>query len=103
MLVPAEVFRRPLVLQSGSVLDMPDLPERTPYFRANEHFTSYFKEVHASGALDAKTKSSSILHLSLRSTANLERCHTSQVRRGWVRLRRKSTRSFNSRAPLAQG
>lgn len=42
---------------------MPDLPERTPYFRANEHFTSYFKEVHADGALDARTKE--LIHLAL--------------------------------------
>lgn len=48
---------------SGRLRDMPDLPERTPYFRANEHFTSYFKEVHAGGALDGKTKE--LIHLAL--------------------------------------
>jgi len=42
---------------------MPDLPERTPYFRSNEHFTSYFAEVHAGGALDPKTKE--LVHLAL--------------------------------------
>jgi len=42
---------------------MPDLPERTPYFRANEHFGAYFQDVHAGGALDAKTKE--LIHLAL--------------------------------------
>ncbi|MBV9358903.1 MAG: carboxymuconolactone decarboxylase family protein [Chloroflexi bacterium] len=42
---------------------MPDLPERTPYFRSNEHFAAYFKEVHAGDALDAKTKE--LIHLAL--------------------------------------
>jgi alkylhydroperoxidase/carboxymuconolactone decarboxylase family protein YurZ len=42
---------------------MPDLPERTPYFRASEHYSAYFKEAHAGGALDAKTKE--LVHLAL--------------------------------------
>jgi alkylhydroperoxidase/carboxymuconolactone decarboxylase family protein YurZ len=42
---------------------MPDLPERTPYFRSNEHFSAYFRQVHADGTLDAKTKE--LIHLAL--------------------------------------
>ena len=42
---------------------MPDLPERPPYFRTNEHYAEYFKEAHAAGALDAKTKE--LVHLAL--------------------------------------
>src|SRR5205823_11428526 len=42
---------------------MPDLPERTPYFRASDNFAAYFKNVHAGGALDAKTKE--LIHLAL--------------------------------------
>jgi alkylhydroperoxidase/carboxymuconolactone decarboxylase family protein YurZ len=55
----------PLALDrfAGSLQDMRNLPERTPYFRANEHFNAYFKEVHAGAALDAKTKE--LIHLAL--------------------------------------
>jgi alkylhydroperoxidase/carboxymuconolactone decarboxylase family protein YurZ len=42
---------------------MPDLPERLPYFRANQRYAEYFNEVHAGGALDAKTKE--LIHLAL--------------------------------------
>jgi alkylhydroperoxidase/carboxymuconolactone decarboxylase family protein YurZ len=42
---------------------MPDLPERVPYFRSNQHYAAYFKEVHEGGALDAKTKE--LIHLAL--------------------------------------
>jgi alkylhydroperoxidase/carboxymuconolactone decarboxylase family protein YurZ len=42
---------------------MPDLPDRTPYFRANKHYAEYFKEAHESGALDGKTKE--LIHLAL--------------------------------------
>ncbi len=47
----------------GRLEDMPDLPERPRYFRASEHYTAYFKEAHAGGALDAKTKE--LVHLAL--------------------------------------
>ena len=42
---------------------MPDLPARRPYFRANAHYAEYFDQVHAGGALDAKTKE--LIHLAL--------------------------------------
>lgn len=42
---------------------MPDLPERTPYFRSNENYTRYFTAAHEAGALDAKTKE--LIHLAL--------------------------------------
>jgi alkylhydroperoxidase/carboxymuconolactone decarboxylase family protein YurZ len=42
---------------------MPDLPGRTPYFRASENYTGYFREAHEGGALDAKTKE--LIHLAL--------------------------------------
>ena len=58
-----ESVRDSQVRRGDSLQDMPDLPERTPYFRANEHFSAYFKDVHAGGALDAKTKE--LIHLAL--------------------------------------
>lgn len=40
---------------------MPDI--RRKYFNSHEHYTEYFKETHADGALDAKTKE--LMHLAL--------------------------------------
>jgi alkylhydroperoxidase/carboxymuconolactone decarboxylase family protein YurZ len=40
---------------------MPDLRKR--YFDSNKSYESYFKEAHAGGALDAKTKE--LMHLAL--------------------------------------
>jgi hypothetical protein len=40
---------------------MPD--RKSSYFTGSEHFVQYFKETHAEGALDAKTKE--LMHLGL--------------------------------------
>jgi alkylhydroperoxidase/carboxymuconolactone decarboxylase family protein YurZ len=40
---------------------MPDLRRR--YFDSNKNYADYFKEAHAGGALDAKTKE--LMHLAL--------------------------------------
>ena len=40
---------------------MPDIRRR--YFDANRSYVDYFKETHAAGALDAKTKA--LMHLAL--------------------------------------
>lgn len=42
---------------------MPDIPARRPYFRTNDHYSQYFDDTHAAGALDAKTKE--LMHLAL--------------------------------------
>ena len=39
------------------------MPDLTAYFSSNPEFVSYFREVHADGALDAKTKE--LIHLAL--------------------------------------
>lgn len=40
------------------------MPERRPrYFDSRQSYADYFKEVHAAGALDAKTKE--LMHLAL--------------------------------------
>lgn len=40
------------------------MPDRSPsYFTGHNHYTEYFKETHAAGALDAKTKE--LMHLAL--------------------------------------
>jgi alkylhydroperoxidase/carboxymuconolactone decarboxylase family protein YurZ len=41
---------------------MPNLKPRR-YFSASPHFQTYFEQVHAQGALDAKTKE--LMHLAL--------------------------------------
>lgn len=40
---------------------MPDIPRR--YFNSYQSYADYFKETHAAGALDAKTKE--LMHLAL--------------------------------------
>jgi len=40
------------------------MPSRKPsFFAGSEHYTQYFKETHAEGALDVKTKE--LMHLAL--------------------------------------